>query len=317
MNPEEKASLDARIAALGPGERLVVPMTGSEYHARPEISSGGVRCIRNSGEFSYFHAYVARDLPAEDSDPFRLGRIFHLAMADVHWRQKIFVLPLTLMECEELAVIRKSWLGRTRKSLEVGAEIDKASPAHREYLDLLKANRQFIEWATEDELSLATEQIQAVLDNPATAWLADPNLKHEVCGFYRCPRTGLLLKAMADVWYETIDQSLIADFKTTRFGTRRAFGRWACSREVAIHVQVYHYCEVFGAQEAAVVSVRNFRPCEAMFFSVPHWRMQEAKGIHEAALDLIAECSEMGEWHSAGYAERNQLVEETDFAAAM
>ena len=309
--PLAGAELDAAIAALEPGQRLLVPMDAKTYHARPEISSSGVRYFRHEGELNYHSVYVAKTLPGKASDSYRLGTLFHLAMAQQDWRSQAAIIPSTLHEDRALRVVRNEWLGSSSKvSLAAGTELNFKAPSHRRWFELKQAEAAEAgkEWLTEAELELIGEQIQSIADNPATAWLMDASLKHEQVGFYRCPKTNLVLRGMADV----LADNLIIDFKTSRFSTRRGFASWACSREVDVPLQLGHYSRVFGMEECAIVMVRNFLPAESLWFDIPAWKVRESLARHDAVLKSMSECYELNSWKTLGWGARNNLVEQSE-----
>lgn len=298
-----------KITALRVGERLSLDLDPETYHKLPFISSGFVRSMDAVGEYTTYATYVARTMEKPDSDALRLGRVFHLAATDpVGWREHICVVPSHLQNDHVLRAIRLHWMGRTKKLMEPGEEIDMKSPAHKAYIEAHRAEATASgrQWITEQELANTEEQIEAVLENRETARVVgNPKCVYEKTCFYRDPRSGLVLKAMADVVFG--EESLVVDFKTSRWNTADQFIR-AAIYDYAIPVQMAHYTRTWGLSHAAIISVRNFRPTEALWFDVSKWRMDEATKTLDDALRRIKECMSVGHWHSLGHGERLLLA---------
>lgn len=306
----DELPIDERISALRPGESITAEMSQSAYHARPEISSGFVRSMLDAGEWTTHHKYVLRLSDDVDSDAMRLGRLFHSAAPDPQGvLSRVYRLPTALADDSFLASIRRKYLGKTKAGLSAGDALDMHVPAHREYVALhrAEATRLGQVWCDDEELELQREQVSSVVDNPQTSFLfGNPRAKYEQVGFYRDKETGLLLKGMADVLID----DLVVDFKTTRYHTKHDFLRSALQRGMRVDLQCAHYCRVFKRPRAAVVTVRNFRPCEAMYYEIPPVYMRAADIALSIALAKIKECMDMGTWHSDGWGQANFLEPE-------
>ena len=302
----EPANLDAAIEALSPGETITCDIAPSEYHRRPEISSGFTRCMKSEGPLAAYSKYVARDSVDEDSESMKIGRLVHLALSQPDsWKDSVRIAPQCLEEGESLESIRKAWSGRTKAKLQAGDEIDLRVPAHREWIASL-AGDPSVSLVSQGDFDTVCGIAQSVGENPATAVLVNSQeIDREVVGFRRDEKTGLVLKSMADCLL--LDESLVVDYKTSSLQTAEKFIRHAI-REWGIGVQLAHYARVFQVENAAVVYLRNQKPWEAIWLSMPEWGMRESAAVLDWSLRKILECRELGSWRSDSWGFRASLV---------
>lgn len=250
----------------------------AEYHERPEVSSGMIRCFATEGPWMCYHKYGLRDIERPDSDACQLGRAFHAAIAIPEQLDDFLeVMPATMPDGEEINLRKKD---------------------HRVY----KAEREFYakssgkEFVTSDEYDKITRMVESVYDNPAAKpYVGRTDGGHEVACISKDPVTGLDLKALADIHLG----DTIVDFKTTRFSTADEFVRDAFKRGYTY--QAAHYLKCFGAQKFVLIAVRNERPWESMVYVVPKTRIQDAMQSNQSILKHIKSCYDTGSWHSLGY----------------
>ncbi len=302
----EPKDLDEALAGLLRGETILCAISPEEYHRRPEISSGFVRSMKSEGPLQAHARFIARSEADEDNAAMQLGRIVHRALADPDgWQKTMRFLPESLQDGDELDALRKKWRGRSKATLQPGDDIDLKVPAHREWLAQHAADKS-IDWVSQEVYDQAVGIVESVSANPATAVLVgNPAVDCEVIGFHKDLGTGLILKAMADVLY--LEESLICDFKTTSLATTEKFIRFAL-RDYGIDIQLAHYARVFQVQNAAVIALRNQKPYESAWLSLPEFGLRQARAALDWSLRKIDECLQFGNWNSDGFGTRLSLI---------
>lgn len=275
-------------------------ISAEEYHNRPEISSGFVRSFMINGPWVAYHQYVLRTLEDTDSDTKRLGRIFHLAMEDPNTvDDKVVIMP---------EAVPNDW-GEPSKAEEKQMSGDTMPfqakfRRHREFRDtyLLDAEEAGKELMTPADKHALVHMVESVWANPACReYLGTPLETHEVPCFNTDEKTGLELKALADILLEDI----IIDFKSTRMSTALTFVRDA--RKKGYHYQGDHYRRVSEKQRHLIVAVRNVEPWESMIYEIDAKMMAAASEDNDQALWSIKNSYETDSWHSLGWGALQEL----------
>lgn len=302
----EPAALDEAIENLTPGETIISGITPQEYHRRPEISSGFVRCMRSEGPISAYGRYVIRNAADEDTESMKIGRIVHRALsAPDEWQSSLRFLPQCLVAGDLLERIRSKWSGRSKALLQPGDELDARTPAHREFIAEYTSDKS-VEWVSQDDYDNICGIVQSVFDSPVTRTLIGrDDSDAEVIAFHRDEQSGLVLKAMADLLI--VGEDFLADFKTTSLATIEKFIRHAIY-DYGIAIQLAFYARVFGISKAAVIVLRSSAPYEAMWLDLPDYSIRESEAAIDWSLRKIRECREIGDYHSDGWSTRCSLA---------
>jgi hypothetical protein len=285
----------------------ILDCTVEEYHQRPEISSGMIRCFMTDGPWTCRARYVTREIEGEDSDQKRLGRLFHLGMERPDdWQDAVLQVP-ELVPDDYGEMTKAEMQTRATTGRGGGMPINRQYKRHKEFLTDFQfmAARDNKLLMTSEELEILKGMIQSVHDNPATRPFVHTG-QREVAAI-REHDSGLTCRALADVWQEGVR---VVDFKTTRHGVLRHFIRDAYSK--GYHHQMAHYGHVFNVQETVIIAVRNFKPYETMIYRIPPAVFSEAMEDNSRALLEMKACFEFGDWHSMGWGKVNDLTYEQE-----
>lgn len=265
-----------------------------EYHARPEISSGMIRCFATDGPWVCYHQYVTRETERDDSGSKCLGRVFHMAMEDPDTvDDRVMYMPQFVpSEWGELSSAEKKQ--GNGKQIPFQAKYSR----HRKYRAefIAKANAKGMEVLEHDKAMSIAEMVRSVWENPACRdYLGSGPETHEVACISRDAATKLKIRALADI---LLDDTIV-DFKTTRMSTQRAFIMEA--RKRGYHYQAAHYLNVTGRKRFVIITVRNLPPYESMVYSVPEHVIKDAHESNSDIMWAIKNCIETESWHSLGW----------------
>ena len=310
-------------------ERAYPDVTLDEYHKRPELSSSGIRTFAKCGPWQFLAENLdfARsaaslmgtrltedidEVAREDTDSTRLGRAFHLAMqfGVGHIDAHVVQVPKVIADDEHLeAVIASIPDGSKATRPEPGDEINMNLKYHRGYVDGMRARAQKEgkDWVTANELHVLKRQVEAVFANPACRdFLEQPGAELEKCCVGLCAKTGLPVKAIADLLLPAL--GVVLDFKTTRAKTANEFVYDALKVYSYAH-QGDWYLRVFGHQLFKLISVRGKPPYEAMLYDLPKnvllggrsplgFERQGVRTANNFHLEAIRNCVLTDSWHS-------------------
>lgn len=269
--------------------------TEKQYRDDPRWSSSAIRCMANYGPPMVKVAYIDRSTPHKDTDAMRLGRVFHLAMAfPDEWKSKCFIFSGKFEDDELHEQIAKEFKGRTKASLEVGAELDFAIKAHRAYRDakLEDAKKNGLEYFPSSEMEKLERMVQSVYDNPAALdYIGHRKIEHVELPVTNIGHYGLPTKALLDFY----DGDVIVDYKTTKCHTAEDFLRDALKK--GYHFQADHYEATAECSEFRFITVRNEEPYESMVYN-PAPLMEEARKGNKLYMYAIWECVENDCWTS-------------------
>ena len=273
--------------------KTIIEIPQEEYFQRPEISSSMLKDFNSHGPWTYYHKYVAKDLPErQPSDSMRIGSALHALICEDH-------LDILAGNSESAVAITPSFIG-------VGAameDINMRKPKHREYIKDWRKDRPGKIFINSDEFNQVLGMKASVTANPALKpYMERLNSKRtEVIATNVI--ADMPVRAMCDADFSDVD--LIIDFKTTRQHVGIEFAKDAIFK-FGYQYQAAHYCDVFNAQRFIFVAIRNFPPYEAVAFEMPEHMISQARIINHDSLRRIAWCQAMDDWHTDGW---NEIVD--------
>lgn len=283
----------------------VLSCSVDEYHARPEVSSTQLRHYILHGPWSYYHTYILRTVPPEETDSKRLGRAFHLAMQlPESWQEHVYQLPSVVPVSPGMGKAESEFL----RTLPPGTDfipVNLRYERHREYIAEKEAQAlsrgQIV--ATAEEYSTIKGMVVSVHENPACRSFVGQGIC-EVPARRQCPDTGLWLRSLADIWIP--DPEIIVDFKSTRFFTKGEF----CSDAIrkGYQYQLAFYRRVFNSKRHIIIAVRNEAPFESMCYELPQSLLDIADQSNLQCLQLLKASHDHDSWHSLGWGETQALT---------
>lgn len=281
-------------------------ITPDEYHARPEISSGGIRLFAAEGAPMYYAACVTRTVAWKETDAQRLGACEHILFETPgKWEQRIEIIPARIERRDIAGEINDDLDARNSgaKRIREGDHINAKLPAHREYMGRMKteAEREGKLWCTEAESVGLCGQLEAILADPKCREIVEAGGNREQAAINVHKGTGLGIRALADVDDPGVRGT---DLKTTRMRTSSRFA-WDAQRR-RYHYQLAHYADVFTDwKETGIIAVTNEPPYYAMHFQFDAELMAEAREANGWVLaDLHARYQDKDNpesWRPDGY----------------
>ena len=145
------------------------------------------------------------------------------------------------------------------------------------------------------DASKVFQMYKSAMDNTHVRGIVEQEAQREVVGIGNI--AGVPVKGMADVWLEG---HALVDYKTTSRHTPEDFIQDVF--RFRYHWQAAFYCELLGESKFYIVAVRNFEPYETMLYEIPQHLIESAKVANKQALDDIAWCRAIDNWHSPGWA---------------
>ena len=256
----------------------ILDLTQDEYFSLrgdpPFVSSTSLKCFREQGSWTYYHQHEVQLVePKASSSSMKVGTLFHdLAahMGEPSW--------LVLPDSHE------------------GEPINMRKKAHREYMaeqveEAAEAGTYAVPMA---DATKVFDMYRAMQDNPAVRDLVNREAQREVVATGHMQ--GVAVKGMADV---LLDDNTIIDYKTTSRNTPAEFIQDVF--RFRYHWQAAFYHQLFSGNRFFIVAVRNFKPYEAMLYEVPQHLLKSSAVANRQALDDLAWCRTVDNWHSHGW----------------
>lgn len=241
-------------------------LTSEEYHAAEGLSSSALRSFMFEGNLKFYHRYVLKSIPNQESPAKELGKAFHKAMEKPDtWEAGVFVMPDRVPDGPIVASVNKS-LGKGATEAIPGEEWNGRLSSHQKIQKTLTAAALATGKSVMSgrDFSRVRDMVNAVWDNDACRKLLEgKGIRAEMSVFYQNDRLPFRVKALLDM----SDPDSVIDFKATRFHHYSGFLRDAHRR--GYQWQMGHYCFVSQRSQARIISVTNEPPFEANLYTLP------------------------------------------------
>ncbi len=245
-----------------------LPGLGNEaYHQLPAVSPSGLKLLARS-PLHYYDQRLAPDREiSPPSDEMKVGTALHLAVLEPDaFAEQVTVAP---------TVDR-----RTSKGKETYAAFLEDS-----------AGKVVI---SRDDADRVACMARAVRNHPAAGFLL--NIPGKIEQSYTWTERGIACKCRPD-WHSD-DDSIVVDIKTTQNASRREFQRSISNFDY--HLQAAWNRRAFGADQFLIVAVESVRPYAVAVYPASGSMLAAGERRIEAALDLLAQCQQTGQWPGYG-----------------
>jgi len=255
--------------------------TEDEYHAdKSAIGSSSLRLALSSPKAFFEGHFKGRQQKV--TNDMELGRIIHMALLEGEkFKNRYVVMP--------------EFLGPTLDG-KMSAQSKSAKEKRAAWLADRRPEEVVV---TEDQLEMITGQIESVSQHPQ-GWGVFAHGVTEQSGYYRDPRTGLLMKIKPD--FRGHDLFLITDFKTAQSCDAKLFGAKAFGA-LRYDIQVWMYAYGTGLIEGCPMPenlffmvVEKTWPYESAVYFMTDEQKNQARYDYQKAQDRVIQGIESGQW---------------------
>lgn len=223
-------SLNSRMAALHPGERLIIDdLPDDIYHGSEGVSSSKLKLFLECPQ-KYHAKYIAKIIPDAEKSYFDLGKAIHT----------LFLQP---------------WLFDASYVCQPVAIKVRRSKAWDEFKAAADANGQVV--LTQDQWNDMPILRNSLEHHPRAKALVSGGVAERSI-FARDKETGLVIKCRPDYLIPDGDGGLIIDLKSDASADPRFFG--AKAKKLGYHIQDALYTDVAQADEFAFLVIESSRP---------------------------------------------------------
>lgn len=301
----------------------VLDITPDEYFLRPEISNSCLRCYMTEGPLVCYHSYIKRDISSPTSEAKEFGSAFHAAVADPDSFLDYYATIPTIIQDDAAADAVRAGLSATNSKavFEIGAEIDRRKPAHRQYVDLLReqATIRGMDYVAESDFERIQAMIACIHQHSAASEYVSLSAPHntEVAYVSRDRKYDIGIKALVDLDLGEV----IVDYKTTKETTPQGF-----QREIRKNYkyQAEWYLRVTGAKKMVFIAISKKPPHECFVFTLTREELNDRNNMlatdvmgelysvahaNDVALSTLEQSISLDQWHSNGHGVEMSAIE--------
>jgi len=253
-------------------------LTNEEYHAdKTAVSSTGLKKILKS-PLSFYSSHVL-GIREEETDAFRFGSAFHMALLEPKEFAKSFIVAPEFKGLGSVAA-KKEWRENQKKDAVILKE--------KEYADLI-------------------EMINSVERHPFACSILK-NGRSEVSGYFTDPVTGIKCRIRPDFMH--LGEGVLLDVKTTTDVESKKFSRTLWEYRYDFQMAFYSLgMELITGKPVRYplyLAIEKKHPFECAVYSVDDIVLQKGKSDYDIAMKKLKECIESRSW--LGYQNKIETI---------